>query len=139
MQTAANGFATMLQIYKVGYVSQESPINIGLRGIAAVGMALGILLGGWRLVPVSGATRCIPWYCTVCTPVEPTHGMSTLRSIRHSSNGKRKPYSCMAHDAMTLLLMQMHVPTAGALFAKARLHTFSHSGLQIPLPRERRM
>ena len=59
MQTAANGFATMLQIYKVEYVSQESPINIGLRGIAAVGMALGILLGGWRLVPVSGATRCI--------------------------------------------------------------------------------
>ncbi len=66
MQTAANGFATMLQIYKVEYVSSESPINIGLRGIAAVGMALGILLGGW-LVPVSGATVCIPWHWTKLT------------------------------------------------------------------------
>ncbi|DBA79747.1 hypothetical protein WJX77_003194 [Trebouxia sp. C0004] len=54
MQTAANGFATMLQIYKLEYVSSESPISVGLRGIAALGMALGILLGGWRLVPVSG-------------------------------------------------------------------------------------
>jgi phosphate/sulfate permease len=59
MQTAANGFATMLQVYKVEYVSPESPINIRLRGIAALGMALGILLGGWRLVPVSGATICM--------------------------------------------------------------------------------
>ncbi len=67
MQTAANGFATMLQVYKVEYVSSESPINIGLRGIAAVGMALGILLGGWRLVPVSGATACIPWYWSKLT------------------------------------------------------------------------
>ena len=59
MQTAANGFATMLHIYQAEYVSQESPINIRLRGIAAFGMALGILLGGWRLVPVSGATICM--------------------------------------------------------------------------------
>ena len=64
MQTAANGFATMLHIYKVEYVSSESPINIGLRGIAALGMALGTLLGGWRLVPVSGATVSIPWHWT---------------------------------------------------------------------------
>ena len=67
MQTAANGFATMLQIYKVEHVSSESPINIGLRAIAAVGMALGILLGGWQLVPVSDATVCIPWHWTKLT------------------------------------------------------------------------
>ena len=28
--------------------------------------------------------------------LKPTHGMSTLRSIRHSSDGKLKPYSCIA-------------------------------------------
>ncbi|DBB04960.1 TPA: hypothetical protein ACH3X3_010239 [Trebouxia sp. C0006] len=77
MQTAANGFATMLQIYKVEYVSQESPINIGLRGIAAVGMALGILLGGWRLVPVSGVqlAKMSPFRSYVVTTA------STLSSI----------------------------------------------------------
>lgn len=54
VQIAASGFATMLQIYKDGYVGPDSPINLRLRGIAALGMALGILFGGWRLVPVSG-------------------------------------------------------------------------------------
>ncbi|KAL0025852.1 hypothetical protein WJX79_006740 [Trebouxia sp. C0005] len=77
MQTAANGFATMLQIYKAEYVSQESPINIRLRGIAALGMALGILLGGWRLVPVSGVqlAKMSPFRSYVVTTA------STLSSI----------------------------------------------------------
>ena len=56
LQVAANGFATMLHIYKTGYVSVDSPITLSLRGIAAAGMALGILLAGWRLVPVSGGS-----------------------------------------------------------------------------------
>ena len=56
LQVAANGFATMLHIYTTGYVSVDSPITLALRGVAAVGMALGILLAGWRLVPVSGGS-----------------------------------------------------------------------------------
>ena len=54
VQTVANAFAVMLAIYKTGNVSLESPLNSKIRAIVAVGMALGILLAGWRMVPVSG-------------------------------------------------------------------------------------
>jgi len=59
VQIAANSFATMVHVYQMGYVSSESPISTFMRGIAALGMALGILLGGWRLVPVSGVCGCM--------------------------------------------------------------------------------
>ena len=56
VQIAANSMAIMLAIYKQEAVSLESPITSRLRTIAGVGMALGTLLAGWRLVPVSGKT-----------------------------------------------------------------------------------
>ena len=54
VQIAANSMAIMLSIYQQETVNLESPITIRLRAISGVGMALGTLLAGWRLVPVSG-------------------------------------------------------------------------------------
>lgn len=54
VEIAANCFTTMLHIYKTEEVHGSAEIILRLRLIGAVGMALGILVGGWRLVPVSG-------------------------------------------------------------------------------------
>ena len=54
VQVAGNCFAHMLHLYKTGEVQGSVELIIHLRLIGAVGMAVGILLGGWRLVPVSG-------------------------------------------------------------------------------------
>ena len=54
VEIAANCFATMLHIYKTEEVHGSAEIILRVRLIGAVGMALGILVGGWRLVPVSG-------------------------------------------------------------------------------------
>lgn len=51
---AANCFATTLQIYKTGQVQSDAEIVWHVRLVGAAGMVVGILLGGWRLVPVLG-------------------------------------------------------------------------------------
>ena len=51
---AGNCFATMLQIYNTKQVQGDAEIGWTLRLFGAAGIAVGILLGGWRLVPVSG-------------------------------------------------------------------------------------
>ena len=45
----------MLHVYKTETVQADSKIIWRVRLIGAVGMLVGILLGGWRLVPISGA------------------------------------------------------------------------------------
>ena len=51
---AANCFAVTLHIHRSGEVQSEADITWHLRLVGAAGMVVGILLGGWRLVPVSG-------------------------------------------------------------------------------------
>ena len=51
---AANCFAVTLHIHRTGEVPSDAAINWHLRLVGAFGMVVGILLGGWRLVPVSG-------------------------------------------------------------------------------------
>ena len=46
----------MMHIYKVGAVTRTAPIDLEMRGFGAVGMCLGTLLCGFRLVPVTGTT-----------------------------------------------------------------------------------
>lgn len=45
-----------MHIYKVGAVTRTAPIDLETRGFGAVGMCLGTLLCGFRLVPVTGTT-----------------------------------------------------------------------------------
>ena len=51
---AANCFAITLQIHRSGEVQSDAEITWHLRLLGAAGMVVGMLLGGWRLVPVSG-------------------------------------------------------------------------------------
>lgn len=54
---AANCFVTTLQILKTGQVQSDAEIPWPVRFTGAAGMAVGILLGGWRLVPVLGMSQ----------------------------------------------------------------------------------
>ena len=51
---AANCFAVTLHIHNTGEVQSDAAITWPLRLVGAAGMAVGVLLGGWRLVPFSG-------------------------------------------------------------------------------------
>lgn len=51
---SANCFVTTLQIYNTGQVQSDAAIPWPVRLTGGAGMVVGILLGGWRLVPVVG-------------------------------------------------------------------------------------
>lgn len=63
---AANCFAITLQIHRTGEVQSDAEISWHLRLLGAAGMVVGILLAGWRLIPVSGVLlhRSCPCCCS---------------------------------------------------------------------------
>ncbi len=76
VRTSCGVFSLMYHIHHHSAVTLTAPVSTGLRGIAAVGMCLGTLLCGFRLVPVTGELIfCI----SVCLPVLLTH-LSVLYS-----------------------------------------------------------
>ncbi len=50
-------FSLMHHIHTTKIVSGVAPISLALRGVGAVGMSLGTLLCGFRLVPVTGMSH----------------------------------------------------------------------------------
>ena len=50
-------YTLMYHIYATSTVTGVAPISTALRGVGAVGMSLGTLLCGYRLVPVTGKSR----------------------------------------------------------------------------------
>lgn len=53
-RTSVGVYALMHAIYRSGTVTQYASISLQLRCMGAVGMGLGTLLCGFRLVPVTG-------------------------------------------------------------------------------------
>lgn len=58
-RTSSGFFAVMLRIYNVDAVTLRAPVQLWMRAFGAVGMCLGTLLCGFRLVPVTGLCRLL--------------------------------------------------------------------------------
>ena len=60
VRTSVGLYAIMTHIFRVGAVTLTAPIDLQMRGFGAVGMCLGTLLCGFRLVPVTGTISLPP-------------------------------------------------------------------------------
>ena len=56
---AVSTFASILQIGKIRSVTASAPVPLEMRFIGAAGIAISILLLGWRLVPVTGLLQLL--------------------------------------------------------------------------------